>query len=159
MQGLPQSSFSLWFSCFSSSPSLSPCAAWVILFQQHPCLPACLPGRGMKPSDTNKTQTKTLDVPCAGPWARTHQTLLSLSVSPFSIHLLSLSFIQTHINSRVQTKSRQSAGLTTHSSSCQCYHTRLITWVESSGKTCGQIFRGFVEQTARSRAGYLTLQF
>ena len=81
-----------------SSPSLSLCAAWVILFRQHPWLP----GRGTKPSDTNKTQTKTLDVPCTGPWARAHQTLtLSLSLPPFSIHLVSLSltFIHAHSNS------------------------------------------------------------
>lgn len=51
---------------------------------------------------------------------------LSLSVSPFSIHL-SLSFIHTH---RVQTKSQQSAGHHRCSSSCQYYHSRLITWVQ-----------------------------
>lgn len=106
-----------------SSPSLSPCAAWVILFQQHPCLP----GRGMKPSDTNKTQTKTLDVPCAGPWAGTGQTL------SFSLHspclFLSLSFTHTH-KLRVQTKSQQSAGHNRHSSSCRYYHSCLITWVQ-----------------------------
>lgn len=64
--------------------------------------------RGMKASDTNKTQTDTLDVPCASSWARTQQTLtLSLSYL-HSPCVSSDSFIHTHTNS-VSIKSQQSA--------------------------------------------------
>lgn len=110
VQGLPQSSFSLWF----SSPSLSHCAAWVIPFQQHPCPP----GRGMEPSNT--TQTKTLGVPCAGPWAETRQTpsLSPPPCSPLSIHrvffTLSLSFTHTW----TQNPHREPAEHNRRSSSC-----------------------------------------
>lgn len=88
--------------CRVCSSRVSPCASPPLLSlalplcrMSDPVSAAPLPAGGLKPSDTNKTQTKTPDVPCAGPWARTHQTL-TLS-RPISIHLvfLSPSFIHT----------------------------------------------------------------
>lgn len=74
----------------------------------------------------------------------------ALSLSPFSIHLVTLSFIHTHTHKlRVQTKSQQSAGHNRHSSSCRYYHTCLIICVQSSRQTCGEIFEGFVVPRAQ----------
>lgn len=115
------------------SLSLFPCAAWVILFQQHPWLP----GRGMKPSDTNKTQTKTPDVPCAGPWASTHQTFsLSFSLSFFHSPCVSFSVssIHTHINSETDTP--DTVAIIT---------LALLPEYRAAGRLMDAFFGGFVE--------------
>lgn len=121
-----------------SSPSLTPpCAAWVILFQQHPCLP----GRGMKPSDTIKTQTKTLDMPCAGPWARSHQTLsLSFLYSP----CVSFSLFYSHIHTWTQSRQSANSLLITTDTLVAVSIITLALSPEYSEYTHGQIFRGVI---------------
>lgn len=107
------------------SPWLSPSAAWVILFQQHPCL-----REAWSPQTQTKHRQKhqTCHVPAREP--EPSKLSLFLGLSPFTLcFFLPLSF--TH-KLRVQTKSQQSPGHNRRTSSCRCYHSRLITWMQDS---------------------------
>lgn len=115
----------------SSSPL--PCAAWVILFQQHPCLS----GEAWRPqTQTNHRQTNWT---CHVQAHEQGLPKLSLSLSFLHSPCLSFSFIYTHTNSESQQVAKGLLGTTNWQSilSHLPYHL--------SSKQYGQMLRDFVE--------------
>ncbi len=126
MQGLPQSSFSLWFSlgcsCFSSSLLLSSPSFSPLCRMSDPVSAAPLPAWERHEALRHKQNTdKNTRRAMCRPVSQNSPNSLSLTLSPFSIHLVSLclSFIHTHTHTHtrthklsVQRKRQQSAGST-----------------------------------------------